>query len=544
MLIVERGVQAGRVFMISSEVVKIGRSRKNELSLKGAEGVSRHHCTVEFSGTTATISDNDSRNGTLVNGVLLTGPCVLDDGDLIEISNEAIRYSAEGISSDGVYERETFRVDPAERAPRPLAAEGNGSMPEPPLTGDSAKDKVSPAHARAVTAAAVPNPLPSGFNGQATRTAMRLDLPEKEDDPEDGLSGFSYDESVAVPAAMKTELPLPDLDDEKLLVDQTELADPPPGFTSEAAPLESPDNTAISPIKSGNPKASVPVGKPQGISSPAKSRSFGWIATLLGVLTVCMLAAGFVLALDFVLNDGAGLTGLRSSLSKAIPELAPYIGVSNDATLPADQTQGPDDSAPSATPDAGAVAPIVDENAVDTADKKASPDGGPPDAGKELRKKNDAGEKLANAADEKTVDAGSKIVPEPKAPAQEVTQTPEPRTISAKRSGKVSSIKVKVGQSVAAGQTLLSSTSLSSRASRKIKALESEERALRGAAKEGRGRAKEDLAAVRKELKQYRAKAKSRRITSPFKGKVLKILVKRGTRISKKTPLVILTPTP
>jgi pSer/pThr/pTyr-binding forkhead associated (FHA) protein len=73
-------------FLLSpQEVITIGRVRENRIVL-GADEVSRRHAQIAPDGIGGfVISDLQSSNGVLVNGVLLTKPCKLRDDDLIGI---------------------------------------------------------------------------------------------------------------------------------------------------------------------------------------------------------------------------------------------------------------------------------------------------------------------------------------------------------------------------------------------------------------------------------------------------------------------------
>lgn len=82
-LILLAGEDAGKMVRVETEVL-IGRSPKAGLRLTG-EGVSRMHARFVRRDDGTYVEDLGSTNGTLVNGVRLTGPAVLRDGDKIQI---------------------------------------------------------------------------------------------------------------------------------------------------------------------------------------------------------------------------------------------------------------------------------------------------------------------------------------------------------------------------------------------------------------------------------------------------------------------------
>ncbi len=54
--------------------------------------VSAHHATLELSGGQWQLTDNQSRNGTFVNGARILSPCLLHDSDQIKLGNVTLRF--------------------------------------------------------------------------------------------------------------------------------------------------------------------------------------------------------------------------------------------------------------------------------------------------------------------------------------------------------------------------------------------------------------------------------------------------------------------
>lgn len=91
-LIVESGRHAGERVVLGAGTCVIGRSSKCALILRRSAGVSRRHSKVIYVGGTYELSDCGSRNGTRVNGRKVGVGFPLNDGDLIQISDERIRF--------------------------------------------------------------------------------------------------------------------------------------------------------------------------------------------------------------------------------------------------------------------------------------------------------------------------------------------------------------------------------------------------------------------------------------------------------------------
>jgi pSer/pThr/pTyr-binding forkhead associated (FHA) protein len=69
----------------------IGRTTDADIPIDRTE-VSRHHCRIVITGTTATIEDLGSKNGTYLNGERLQQPTLLANGDEIWIGRSVARF--------------------------------------------------------------------------------------------------------------------------------------------------------------------------------------------------------------------------------------------------------------------------------------------------------------------------------------------------------------------------------------------------------------------------------------------------------------------
>lgn len=88
LLVLHRGARGSQRWRLDKPQVLIGRSPECDIILPDRQ-VSRRHARVFRVGDVYYVEDLGSKNGTWVNGELLTGPRQLEDGDEIQI---ALRY--------------------------------------------------------------------------------------------------------------------------------------------------------------------------------------------------------------------------------------------------------------------------------------------------------------------------------------------------------------------------------------------------------------------------------------------------------------------
>ena len=111
-LVVTAGHGRGQTFDLRGEV-RLGRDRSNAIVLSDGK-VSRHHFRLDPIRNTYILSDLGSANGTFVNGVRVTQPVRLRDGDLISLGDTQIVFytGAAGRLAD-------HRPPPDDRVPAP-----------------------------------------------------------------------------------------------------------------------------------------------------------------------------------------------------------------------------------------------------------------------------------------------------------------------------------------------------------------------------------------------------------------------------------------
>jgi hypothetical protein len=93
----------GQQIALANGVTVIGRDPEAAITIVD-DLVSRRHASVEVNGDRATIEDLESRNGTWLNGVPISGPHSLRDGDRITIGSWEFTIGMVGRESAGKVE--------------------------------------------------------------------------------------------------------------------------------------------------------------------------------------------------------------------------------------------------------------------------------------------------------------------------------------------------------------------------------------------------------------------------------------------------------
>jgi len=122
-LVMSQGPQPGQTFTLDRDVITIGRDPGNNIVISDPQ-VSRHHARIIRMGELMTIEDVGSTNGTFVNGVRLTGPHTLSNGDVISLG-DVVTLSYYGMSPAAT---DTIAGQPAVSPARP----GYRPQPIPP----------------------------------------------------------------------------------------------------------------------------------------------------------------------------------------------------------------------------------------------------------------------------------------------------------------------------------------------------------------------------------------------------------------------------
>ncbi|MFW5708702.1 MAG: VWA domain-containing protein [Chloroflexota bacterium] len=81
----------GKMFHLTGDVIRIGRSRHNEIVIE-ARGVSRFHCHIKRQDGNLVIEDLGSTNGTMLDGVAIKSPRILSVGDVAYLCDEKLTF--------------------------------------------------------------------------------------------------------------------------------------------------------------------------------------------------------------------------------------------------------------------------------------------------------------------------------------------------------------------------------------------------------------------------------------------------------------------
>ncbi len=93
-LVVYSGPDLGRQIMLDEGLSTLGRSAVTQLQI-GGPGISRLHAEICVTGSSATLRDLGSANGSFVGDIRLTDqPHLLQDGDLVRLGSVALKFYA------------------------------------------------------------------------------------------------------------------------------------------------------------------------------------------------------------------------------------------------------------------------------------------------------------------------------------------------------------------------------------------------------------------------------------------------------------------
>ncbi len=91
-LTMQNGAMGGRSYRFHQIVTTIGRTNGNDLIISGRT-VSRRHARLWFDNGRWYLEDLQSANGTLINGVRISQPQALNDGDIINFGDEIVVFN-------------------------------------------------------------------------------------------------------------------------------------------------------------------------------------------------------------------------------------------------------------------------------------------------------------------------------------------------------------------------------------------------------------------------------------------------------------------
>lgn len=141
-LVMSQGPQPGQTFMLDRDWITVGRDPSNDIVINDPQ-VSRQHARITRQGQMVIIEDVGSTNGSFANGMRLTGPHVLSNGDVLGLGDSVtLTYYEVGVAAEvaetlvGHPGGSTAQVDasqePATPAP-PAAAPAPQPYSQPPI---------------------------------------------------------------------------------------------------------------------------------------------------------------------------------------------------------------------------------------------------------------------------------------------------------------------------------------------------------------------------------------------------------------------------
>ncbi len=274
-LIMLEGPQPDKVFILSQELIAFGRDTLNDLVVNDPE-VSRQHGRLRYQDGVYTIEDLGSTNGTFVNGVRITGPHTLADGDKVGLGETiTLTYKASAAAAT-----ETI-VAPSSDEFAPLPAVPDAETPfEAGLPPE-------------------PEPLPTPFETADPEPEVSTTPPPF---PDDSLA----DEPIAPPPPFDAAPPMePEPAAPPLPFEAKPAAPPPPfdaGFSESAEPTFEPEPDAAPPPPPVRPPTTAPPVGPPSVATAEKPTSRRNLLIGCGCLLLIVICA-FVSGLGYLLYN-------------------------------------------------------------------------------------------------------------------------------------------------------------------------------------------------------------------------------------------------
>ena len=172
-LVMRTGPTPGQAFDLNKEELTIGRDVHNEIIINDAE-VSRKHARLFSSGGEYFLEDNDSTNGTFVDGQRLIGPHMMRPGELIQLG-EKVSLAYEPLNFDPDATMVAGAQTPA-RQPEPYA----------PVYQESVEPQPQEAYPQQPRAYPPPPPaagFPPAYSGQVPPGPMEDEYYEDDEQP-------------------------------------------------------------------------------------------------------------------------------------------------------------------------------------------------------------------------------------------------------------------------------------------------------------------------------------------------------------------------
>ena len=144
-LVMRAGPTPGKAFPVSGESFTIGREPGNGIVINDPE-ISRKHSRMWLQGTTYSIEDLGSTNGTFVNGIRLTAPHALRPGEVVALGEQISLVFEAVVSDPNATVMHAAKPVVPEPAPSPAPVSQPISQPIPAYAGQvpAGPEPVSP----------------------------------------------------------------------------------------------------------------------------------------------------------------------------------------------------------------------------------------------------------------------------------------------------------------------------------------------------------------------------------------------------------------
>ncbi|MCP4540924.1 MAG: FHA domain-containing protein [Chloroflexi bacterium] len=147
-LVQSQGPQPGQTFMLDQDLLIIGRDPHNNIVINDPQ-ISRQHARIMRQGDLMVVEDAGSTNGTFVNGMRLTGPHALANGDVVGLGDVVTLtyYGASAATTEPLVEEPTAAMGQMSYEPPPpptpayTAAPPPTYMAEPPPVAQPVEEK-------------------------------------------------------------------------------------------------------------------------------------------------------------------------------------------------------------------------------------------------------------------------------------------------------------------------------------------------------------------------------------------------------------------
>ncbi len=160
-LVMTQGPQPGQTFTLDRDVLTAGRDPGNDISINHPQ-ISRQHARLTRRGGMMVLEDLGSTNGTFVNGVRLSGPHTLTNGDVVGLGDAVtLTFYGQPTSADETVIARPGAVPPPPPPPPPAPAQPASYAAQQP-----------PAYAPAPAPAPAPVPPELAAPAKKKRTGM------------------------------------------------------------------------------------------------------------------------------------------------------------------------------------------------------------------------------------------------------------------------------------------------------------------------------------------------------------------------------------